>query len=126
MPAMLKNAVRLLVHDRKQFVNLARIKLVGRWCELWSRSGFYFQGRMDIDRKSWWHSPEFVSTSGGYFVPGDSTPRKVLPLEPWDTVRRDMIILLLRELTERNIKGDLAELGVYRGYSARVIHHYLP
>jgi O-methyltransferase len=81
---------------------------------------------MDIDQRSWWHDSNFVSGSGGYFVPNDPTPRKVLPLEPWDTVRRDLIILLLREITVRNIKGHLAELGVYRGYSARVIHHYLP
>jgi O-methyltransferase len=81
---------------------------------------------MDIDNKSWWHSPEFVSASGGYFVPEDPVPRKVLALEPWDTVRRDMIVLLLRELTARKIQGSLAELGVYRGCSARVIHHYLP
>jgi O-methyltransferase len=81
---------------------------------------------MDLDEKSWWHSSEVVSATGGYFVRGDSTPRKVLPLEAWDTVRRDMIVLLLRELVARKIEGDLAELGVYRGYSARVIHHYLP
>jgi O-methyltransferase len=123
---MLKNALRLLIHDRKEFWSLSKVKLLGRWCGLWSRSGFYFQGRMDIDQRSWWHDPGFVSGSGGYFVPNDPTPRKVLPLEPWDTVRRDLIILLLREITVRNIKGHLAELGVYRGYSARVIHHYLP
>jgi len=81
---------------------------------------------MDIDTRSWWHSTEFVSVSGGYLVPGDMIPRKVLPLEPWDTVRRDMIILLLREITARKVPGELAELGVYRGYSARVIHHYVP
>src|SRR5260370_35907797 len=102
MPAMLKNAVRLLVHDRKQFVNLARIKLVGRWCELWSRSGFYFQGRMDIDRKSWWHSPEFVSTSGGYFVPGEPTPIKDRSFEPGGTELHDISIVLLLELTRRH------------------------
>ena len=52
--------------------------------------------------------------------------RKVSLLEPWDNVRRDMIILLLRDLLVRKVEGDLAELGVYRGYSARLIHHYLP
>jgi O-methyltransferase len=81
---------------------------------------------MDIDSRSWWHNAEFVSASGGYLIPGDTTGRKVLPLEPWDTVRRDIIILLLRELVARKIPGELAELGVFRGYSARVIHHYVP
>jgi O-methyltransferase len=37
-----------------------------------------------------------------------------------------MIVLLLRELVARQIQGDMAELGVYRGLSARLIHHYLP
>jgi O-methyltransferase len=123
---MLKNALNLLLHDRKAFRDLARIKLVGRWCQLWENTGFYFQGRMDIDSKSWWHSPAFVTASGGYLVPGDPVPRKVLALDPWDTTRRDMIVLLLRELVERKVPGDLAELGVYRGFSARLIHHYLP
>jgi hypothetical protein len=123
---VLKNAFKLLLHDREQFWSLSRTKLLARWCELWTGSGFYFQGRMDIDERSWWYNAEFVSANGGYLVPHDSTTRKVLPLEAWDTVRRDMIILLLRELTTRKIDGDLAELGVYRGYSARVIHHYVP
>jgi len=37
-----------------------------------------------------------------------------------------MIVLLLRELLVRKVEGALAELGVYRGYSARLIHHYMP
>ena len=67
---------------------------------------------MDLDERSWWHSSEVVSATGGYFVRGDSTPRKVLPLEAWDTVRRDMMVLLLRELVVLRVEGDLAELGV--------------
>jgi O-methyltransferase len=81
---------------------------------------------MDLDPKCWWHNPDVVSASGGYRVPGDPGRRQVLNLEAWDTVRRDMIILLLRELIARRVEGDLAELGVYRGFSARLIHHYLP
>lgn len=49
-----------------------------------------------------------------------------MALEPWDTVRRNMILLLLRNLSEQCPEGDLAELGVYRGSTARLIHHYLP
>lgn len=123
---MLRNVLNLLVHDRKQFKFLTKQKLAARWCDWWSRTGFYFQGRMDIDARSWWHSPEFASASGGYLVPGDSTVRKVLNLDPWDTTRRDMIVLLLRDLIERKVPGDIAELGVYRGFSARLIHHYIP
>ncbi|MEI6780818.1 MAG: TylF/MycF/NovP-related O-methyltransferase [Verrucomicrobiota bacterium] len=123
---MLSQALRLLVHDRPTLRRMIRLKLLDRWCRLHAQWGFYCQARMDIDPSSWWHNTEFVSASGGYVVPGDATPRKVLPLEAWDTVRRDMILLLLRELIAREVQGDLAELGVYRGYSARLIHHYLP
>jgi len=123
---MLSQALRLLVQDRKTLRRIIRLKLLDRWCRFHSQWGFYCQAKMDIDPNSWWHNAEFVSATGGYRVPGDATSRKVLDLESWDTVRRDMILLLLRELVAREVQGDLAELGVYRGYSARLIHHYLP
>ena len=123
---MLKNAFHLLLHDRKQFAFLTRKKIMARWCDCWSGSGFYFQARMDIDQKSWWHSTDIVTATGGYLVRGDGVKRQVLPLESWDTVRRDMIVLLLRDLIARKVDGEMAELGVFRGYSARVIHHYMP
>src|SRR5271169_3101073 len=97
------NPLQLLIHDPKGFGIRARQKLMALWCECWSHSSFCVQARMDLDDKSWWHSSEIVSTTGGYFVRGDPVPRKVLPLEAWDTVRRDMIILLLRELVARKI-----------------------
>lgn len=59
-------------------------------------------------------------------MPGDPVRRTIQNLEDWDTLRRDMIILLLRDLLERRVEGDLAELGVYRGNTARLMHHYLP
>ena len=37
-----------------------------------------------------------------------------------------MTILLLRSILERNIKGELAELGVWKGYTAKLIHCYVP
>jgi O-methyltransferase len=37
-----------------------------------------------------------------------------------------MIALLLRDVIERGISGDIAELGVYRGLTAKLIHHYAP
>lgn len=81
---------------------------------------------MDINPQSGWHNAEFVNTTGGYFPARDRIDRKVLPLEPWDTTRRDLIILTLRTILERQVNGDLVELGVYRGLSARLIHHYAP
>src|SRR5947209_6112520 len=123
---MLKKAFTLLIHDRKSLRNHARLGLLKWWCRRHAGSGFYVQGKMDLDPKSWWHNTDAIAATGGYWVPGDSAKRKVLDLEPWDTVRRDMIILLLRDLVARKVEGDLAELGVYRGSSARLIHHYLP
>ena len=52
--------------------------------------------------------------------------RKIVSFNPWDTVRKDMLILVLKDIVENNIPGDLAELGVYKGHSARLIHHYVP
>jgi O-methyltransferase len=34
--------------------------------------------------------------------------------------------LLLRDLIERRVPGDIAELGVYKGLTAKLIHHYAP
>jgi len=123
---MLAKALKLAVQNPKALLWHVKIKLLRGLCWLFSGSGFYLQGRMDIDSKSWWHNADFAAKSGGYFVPGDTMKRVVLALEPWDTTRRDMIILLLRNLVERRVEGDLAELGVFRGSTARLIHHYLP
>lgn len=81
---------------------------------------------MDLDPRSWWHNPKFAAATGGFFVAGDGVKRTIHSLEAWDTVRRDMIVLLLRDLLERKVEGDMAELGVFRGSTARLIHHYLP
>ena len=51
---------------------------------------------------------------------------ELIDLDPWDSTRRDMLILLLRTIIEKNIKGDFAELGVYQGKTAKLIHHYAP
>jgi len=103
-----------------------RVKCLHYWCSLFRNASFYVQGKMDIDPKGLWHNPGFVSATGGYRIPGDKVQRAVLDLEPWDTVRRDMLILLLRKMLERHVPGDMAELGVYRGNTARLIHHYVP
>ena len=123
---MLKKALTKLLHDRPAFYGNARSHLLKRWCRMFSHSGFYCQGRMDLDPRSWWHSPPMAAGTGGFFVAGDSVKRAINPLEPWDTVRCDMIVLLLRDLVERKVEGDMAELGVFRGSTARLIHHYLP
>jgi O-methyltransferase len=89
-------------------------------------STFFLQGQMDINPKSFWHSPTFVKRCGGYLPKGDLSPRVVSRLDPWDTTRRDMLVLLLRTIVEKGVPGDLVEVGVYKGDTARLIHHYVP
>jgi len=91
-----------------------------------SRSGFYLQGQMDIHPRSVWHSVEFAKESGGFFIPGDSVRREIVTVDAWDQVRRDMLVLLLRSVVERNVAGSLAEVGVWKGFTARLMHHYVP
>lgn len=93
---------------------------------LFRNGAFFLQGQMDISPRSRWFSPEFVARTGGFFPAGDRGARRICDLEPWDTTRRDMLILLLRQIVVRGVEGDLAELGVYRGFTAKLIHHYVP
>jgi O-methyltransferase len=37
-----------------------------------------------------------------------------------------MLILALKDIIENDIQGEMAELGVYKGHTARLIHHYVP
>lgn len=91
-----------------------------------ANKSFYLQGQMDMNPLSIWHKPEFIKETGGFSLESDRSQRRICDLEPWDTTRRDMIILLLRTILENNIHGDFAELGVYKGYTAKLIHKYAP
>ena len=96
-------------------------------CAHWlTKAPFFLQGQMDIQPGSRWHNPEFAKMTGGFFLPHDTTFREIVNLDPWDLVRRDMLILLLRSLLERNVPGDLAELGTWKGATAKLFHYYLP
>jgi O-methyltransferase len=79
---------------------------------------------MDINPASRWFSPVFVANFGGFHPPGDE--RMLNVMHPGDRVRSDMLLLLLREITVRKVPGAMAELGVHRGTSARLLHHYCP
>ena len=81
---------------------------------------------MDIHPASPWHNANFIRMTGGFFPEGGDAGRVILDHECWDGVRRDMLLLLLRSVEERDIPGSFAELGVYRGATARLIHHYAP
>lgn len=91
-----------------------------------ANSAFFLQGQMDINPKSYWHRADFIARNGGRFVKDDSVKRQIAPFHAYDLVRRDMLLLLCRSLVERKIEGHMAELGVYKGVTARLFHYYLP
>lgn len=88
-------------------------------------ASFFLQGQMDIHPKAYW--PSVLSdTTGGFYPRGDRQGRQIRDLDAHDNTRRDMLVLLLRTLLEQQVAGAFAELGVYRGLTARLIHHYAP
>lgn len=121
----MRRALKLL-RDPARYVPLALKLSEQRLARLFAPTAFFLQGQMDIHPRSRWHDPSFVARTGGFFLPGDPVEREVTDLEPWDLVRRDMLALLLRSLNARRVPGALAELGVYRGQTARLLHHYMP
>src|SRR4029077_4975278 len=52
--------------------------------------------------------------------------RCISAFDEQDLVRRDMLVLLMRAVIQRDVEGDFAELGVFRGVTAKLIHHYAP
>jgi O-methyltransferase len=92
---------------------------------LLASTSFRLEPQMDIHPVSLWHDSAFTDQFGGFQLPGEP-PRTIHDLEPWDSVRRDMLVLLLRDVLERCVPGDITELGVYRGLTAKLIHHYAP
>ncbi len=90
------------------------------------KSAFYLQGQMDLQPKSLWYKKDFIDITHGYFPKNDCIERTITDIEPWDTTRRDMLVLFLRTITENNIPGDFAEVGVYKGSTAKLLHKYAP
>jgi O-methyltransferase len=83
---------------------------------------------MDIDCLSFWHNPNFIKENGGFFpnLICDSVQREIVETCTYDLVRRDLIVLLLRTLIQNKVDGEIVELGVYRGETTKIIHHYCP
>jgi len=81
---------------------------------------------MDINPASRWHLPAFVERYGGFFPPAQQTERHISAFDELDLARRDMLVLLMRDVIQRKVKGDFAELGVFRGATAKLFHHYAP
>jgi O-methyltransferase len=122
----MRSALSLLLRDPARLTRLFRQLPLRSLTPALRRSAFFLQGQMDINPRSMWYKPDFVARTGGFFPPDEAPRRTIADLEPWDCVRRDMLVLLLRSLVVRNIAGDLVELGVYRGWTARLLHAYLP
>ena len=100
--------------------------ILKKFTPLLRNTAFFMQGQMDISPRSRWYNRELVEETGGFYPQDSRDSRQICDLEPWDCTRRDMLVLLLRTIVEQGVKGDMAELGVYKGSTARLIHHYLP
>ena len=122
---MMRKIARVLRKPRHYARRLGQLGLL-RLSTLWGQKSFYLQGRMDIHESSFWYNPDFIDRFGGYAIPDDHSQRHVIKMDAWDTVRQDMLILLLRSVIFRSVPGSFAELGVYKGATARLIHHYAP
>jgi O-methyltransferase len=118
----LLNAMR----DPARYSMLALKRCQQPLSRLFPRTAFFMQAQMDINPRSRCYARPLIARTGGFFIRGDRIERRIVELEPWDVVRRDMLILLLRTINERKVPGEMAELGVYRGATARLIHQYMP
>src|SRR5437588_9524459 len=114
LPKRLEKLLRAAKCPRRSF-SIARKRTLCYTARFLTKTSFRLEGQMDINPVSLWHVPEFVGKFGGFMVPNETAMRTITNLEPWDSVSRDMLILLLRSLVERGIPGDMAELGVYKG-----------
>ena len=124
----MQQRIKRVLSEPGKYVRLATKMSQQRLCRVFQGGGFFLQGQMDIHPESLWHRPAFAAATGGFF-PADKqeeVAREICDLEPWDNTRRDMLTLLLRTIIERNTPGAFAELGVYQGRTARLIHHYAP
>jgi len=119
-------AIKKLITNPKKYIPMA-IKMAPQpLYYLFRRTPFFMQSQMDIHPRSRWYKPDFTEFAGGFQIMGETQTRKICNLEPWDNTRRDMLLLLLRTIITNNIAGDFAELGVYKGFSAKLIHYYVP
>jgi O-methyltransferase len=108
------------------YINRKLRKLQQLFVPFFQNTAFFMQGQMDISPDSRWYNEEFVNHTGGFYPKRNGVKRQIHSLDPWDNTRRDMIVLLLRTILEKDIPGDFVELGVYKGLTARLIHHYAP
>lgn len=115
-----------LVRNPKKYIPLVIKVMQQQMCLLFQNTSFFMQGQMDINPKSRWYRDDFRKLTGGFYPKNDDKNRQICNLKPWDNTRRDMLALLLRTIVEKKIKGDIVEVGVYKGYTAKLIHYYMP
>jgi O-methyltransferase len=115
---------KLISNPRKDFPLFVQERF-RKSCRIFQDKSFFLQGQMDIHPKAHWPTP-IVGITGGFFPQHARDNRRICDLEAHDNTRRDMLTLLLRTLVERQVPGAFAELGVYKGRTARLIHHYAP
>lgn len=108
------------------YINRKLKKFQQIFTPIFQDTAFFMQGQMDISPDSRWYNKDLVNRTGGFYPQTNGVQRQIHSLDSWDNTRRDMIILLLRTILEKDIKGDFVELGVYKGLTARLIHHYAP
>jgi len=124
-PSNVRGAVwKLISNPRKNFPIYIQERF-RKSCRLFQDKSFFLQGQMDIHPKGHWPT-QIVGLTGGFFpreLPGN---RRICNLDAHDNTRRDMLVLLMRTLLEHKVPGAFAELGVYKGLTARLIHHYAP
>jgi O-methyltransferase len=118
--------INKLIKNPVKFIPVVFRKIKQLATYFFQNKSFFLQGQMDIHPASGWHNVEFINETGGFLLLSDDVKREVVNLEPWDNTRRDMLILLLRTIAEKNILGDIAEVGVYKGNTAKLFHYYMP
>jgi len=119
-------ALKKFVGNPRKYAPLLPKLAQQRLCVIFRNTAFFMQGQMDIHPVSRWHVNEFTKATGGFYPKGDSGNRRICNLDPWDNTRRDMLVLFLRTIVDKQINGDIAEVGVYKGHTAKLIHHYMP
>ena len=122
-----KSRLAKLVSNPARYLPVVRKVMLQKLCWAFKDASFFMQGQMDINPRSrWYHGSEIVAKTGGLYLKSDTVQRRIYSLDAHDNVRRDMLVLLLRTLIERKTAGAFAEIGVYQGRTAKLIHHYAP
>lgn len=118
------NALAKLVMNPRRYGPRILPVVLKKLSELLQGESFFLQSQMDIHPRA--YSPSgLLPLTNGFYLRQSNVDRTICNLDPYDNTRRDMLVLLLRTVLEHTT-GAFAELGVYQGLTARLIHHYAP